>query len=235
MKSVITHHRLGEVTVSQTWRATRISISVRPPGTVRLSLPYHVPLSEAIRFLDERADWVERTRRRLAEKYPSEPVGMPFRTRWHELQLLPGEVEKIVVRVTDDRVNVAYPAQMRWEDELVQKAIRMGIEEAWRAEAKTILPARTCRLAEQYGLTYRSVTVRNTVSKWGSCSSRNDLSLSIHLMRLPDYLVDYIITHELCHTVYHDHGPRFHALLDRLTEGRHAELRKEMRRQQTRW
>ena len=235
MKSVITHHRLGEVTVSQTWRATRISISVRPPGTVRLSLPYQVPLSEAIRFLDERADWVEQTRRRLAEKYLSEPVGMPFKTRWHELRLLPGETDKILVRVTDDLVNVVYPAQMRWEDESVQKAIRTGIEEAWRVEAKTILPARTCRLAEQYGLSYRSVTIRNTVSKWGSCSARNDLSLSIHLMRLPDHLIDYIITHELCHTVYHNHGPRFHALLDRLTGGRHAELRKEMRLQQTRW
>ncbi len=235
MKSVIAHPRLGEVTVSQTRRATRISISVRPPGAVRLSLPCSVPLAEAIRFLDERAEWVERTRMRLAEKYPADPVGMPFRTRWHELSLFPGEAEKITVRVTADRVCVAYPADLRWESDPVQKAVRTGIEEAWRAEAKAILPERTRQLAERYGLKYRSVSVRNTVSKWGSCSSRNDLSLSIHLMRLPDYLVDYIIIHELCHTVHHNHGPRFHALLDRLTGGRHAELRREMRRQQTRW
>jgi len=79
------------------------------------------------------------------------------------------------------------------------------------------------------------VRIRNTVSKWGSCSTRNDISLSLHLMRLPDRLIDYIILHELCHTVHHNHGPQFHALLDRLTGGNHAELQREIRQYRTRW
>ena len=75
----------------------------------------------------------------------------------------------------------------------------------------------------------RSVTIRATRSKWGSCNGRNDLSLSLYLMTLPEHLRDFVILHELCHTVHHDHSPRFHALLDRLVGGKEKLLNKELR------
>lgn len=83
-----------------------------------------------------------------------------------------------------------------------------------------VLPSRVAELAVRTGLQYRSVTIRATRSKWGSCNGRNDLSLSLYLMTLPEHLRDFVILHELCHTVHHDHSPRFHALLDRLVGGK---------------
>ena len=52
---------------------------------------------------------------------------------------------------------------------------------------------------------------------------------------LPDRLIDYILIHELCHTLHRNHGPAFHALLDRMTEGKHRLLQKELRDYSTRW
>ena len=49
------------------------------------------------------------------------------------------------------------------------------------------------------------------------------------MMLLPPHLRDYVIIHELCHTVHHNHSPRFHALVDRLTGGRERELDKELK------
>lgn len=102
------------------------------------------------------------------------------------------------------------------------------IEEMRRA-AKSDLPARLERLSRATGLTCAGVTIRAARTKWGSCSGRNTISLSLFLMALPEHLRDFVLLHELCHTVHHNHSPRFHALLDRLTGGREKELARELR------
>lgn len=102
------------------------------------------------------------------------------------------------------------------------------IEELRRA-AKATLPARVEYLARLFGFSYDKVTVRAARTKWGCCTSRNNLSLSLFLMILPEHLRDYVIIHELCHTVHHDHSARFHTLADKCLGGREKELQRELR------
>ncbi|MDE6876961.1 MAG: M48 family metallopeptidase, partial [Alistipes sp.] len=102
------------------------------------------------------------------------------------------------------------------------------IEELRRA-AKVDLPERAARLSRQTGLRYEKLTVRAARTKWGSCSAKGSISLSLFLMTLPEHLRDFVIIHELCHTVHHDHSPRFHALVDRLTGGHEKALSRELR------
>ena len=77
MISTVTHPRLGEVTLSRTRRARRISISVRGTGAVRVSFPYGVSVRRAMEFLDLKADWVEQARVRMAARMPAEPPLRP--------------------------------------------------------------------------------------------------------------------------------------------------------------
>lgn len=186
MTSVWVHPRLGEVTLSRTLRARRVSISVRATGVVRLSFPYGVSQKRALEFLEQKAEWIEAARERLARKRAAMPPQLP-------------------------------PAE--------QKA---RIEELRRA-AKADLPGRIARLSEATGLKYEKLSIRASRTKWGSCSGRNHISLSLFLMTLPEHLRDYVIIHELCHTVHHNHSPRFHALVDRLVGGREKALNKELR------
>lgn len=102
--------------------------------------------------------------------------------------------------------------------------------EELRRAAKEDLPRRLERLSAATGLRCAALTIRAARTKWGSCSGRNRISLSLYLMTLPEELRDFVILHELCHTVHHDHSPRFHALLDRLTGGRERELVLQLRR-----
>ena len=101
--------------------------------------------------------------------------------------------------------------------------------EMLRRAAKADLPARIGRIAAETGLRYAKLSIRASRTKWGSCSGRNHVSLSLFLMTLPEHLRDYVIVHELCHTVHHDHSPRFHALVDRLVGGREKALSRELR------
>lgn len=88
--------------------------------------------------------------------------------------------------------------------------------ERLRAEAKAFLPGRLAELAARYGFTYGRVAVKHNKSNWGSCSAKGNINLNLNLMRLPDDLRDYVILHELAHLRHRNHGPEFHALLDRL-------------------
>ncbi len=105
--------------------------------------------------------------------------------------------------------------------------------ERLRAEAKEYLPKRVAEIAQSLGFCYGRVTIRATRSKWGCCTAQNNLSLSLFLMLLPRHLQDYVIVHELCHTVHHNHSAQFHALADRCLQGREKELAHELRKHHT--
>ncbi len=110
------------------------------------------------------------------------------------------------------------------------------VEEAiWRIllkEAAAYLPSRLTELAHEHGLSFSGVKVRRMKSRWGSCTARNGINLNSWLIMLPDHLSDYVILHELAHTLHHDHGQRFWVYLDRLTAGKSKLLRKELRNHQ---
>jgi len=99
-----------------------------------------------------------------------------------------------------------------------------------RQKAKSVLPAQLAKLAATHGFNYSKVTVRNSRSRWGSCSSKKSINLSLYLMLLPEHLIDYVLLHELCHTVHLNHSPAFWDLLNKCTGGKSNELRREIRR-----
>ena len=88
--------------------------------------------------------------------------------------------------------------------------------EAMRKEARELLPRRLSELAERYGFSYGRVFIKHNSSNWGSCSARGNINLNLNLVRLPQLLRDHVILHELCHLRHPNHGPEFHALLERL-------------------
>ena len=186
MLTTVEHPRLGEVTLSQSRRARRISISVRGAGDVRLSFPCGISARRAMQFLEQKIGWIEAARERLAQRRAALPSQLP-------------------------------PAEAK-----------ARIEELRRA-ARADLPGRIERLSRLTGLKYNKLTIRASRTKWGSCTAENNISLSLFLMTLPEHLRDFVIVHELCHTVHHNHSPRFHALVDRLVGGNEKALNRELR------
>lgn len=107
--------------------------------------------------------------------------------------------------------------------ELLRRLPPIGDEGA--AKEKIILRLR--QLSLQTGLRFRHVTVRSQKTRWGSLSAAGDISLNIALARLPEALMDYVILHELVHTLIRGHGPAFWRELDRYV-GDAKRLRREL-------
>lgn len=128
-----------------------------------------------------------------------------------------------------------FRASLRKKQQALQQRPRLSTEdvERLRREAKSFLPLRVAELAHMYGFRYEGLAIRDSKTRWGSCSGRNTISLSLYLMQVPEHLQDYVILHELCHTVHHDHSPRFWALMDSVTDGKAHDLRHELHKYHT--
>ena len=157
---------LGEVRLRKSTRSRRVSIRVHAERGIVVTVPYYVPYSLGVRFLESRREWaaaaLERARARNAELPEGESI------------------------------------------------------ETLRAQAKAALPPRLRALADRYGFAVGRVTIKHNTSNWGSCSSKGNINLNLNLMRVPVPLQDYILLHELVHLRHPNHGPKFHAELERL-------------------
>lgn len=130
----------------------------------------------------------------------------------------PRRRKTVQARVVDGKIRVLIPAWMSTADEqrhvadMVRRLTRRATSDQIDVEAR----ART--LASRYGLP-RPVNVRfvdNQAARWGSCTPADGtIRLSSRLAAFPPWVLDYVLVHELSHLVEANHGPRFHALVDR--------------------
>jgi predicted metal-dependent hydrolase len=91
------------------------------------------------------------------------------------------------------------------------------------------LEARVRRINEEhFRASLGRISVRDNLSRWGSCSRDGSISLNLRLLFMPDEILDYVIVHELAHTRYRSHGPRFWALVESVLPD-HRERRKWLR------
>jgi hypothetical protein len=77
-----------------------------------------------------------------------------------------------------------------------------------RIEATAFLPSRLKLLADTHGFQYTSLKINSARRRWGSCSAKKQINLSLYLMLLPEELIDFVIVHELCHTREMNHSER---------------------------
>ena len=116
-------------------------------------------------------------------------------------------------------------AKISWLQKHISKMAQLEWEYRERAkiedpidhrEARRLITARLGELSRQHGLPFKRVSIRNQRTRWGSCSSKNNINLNIKLFLLPAELRDYVILHELIHTKIKSHGSEFYVELGRL-------------------
>lgn len=149
------------------------------------------------------------------------------------MSLVGGERDRFLSRSELGEMQIICPPDADFSNKELQAWLRKVIEEALRRNAKIILPPRLYALSLQHNLSYKSVKINSSSGRWGSCSARGDINLSYFLVLLPKHLIDYVLLHELAHTREMNHGERFWALLDGMTDGKAQLLRSELRKYKT--
>jgi hypothetical protein len=187
-------------------RARRLSLRVDPAlGVIRLVMPMGLPEAEAQRFVQRHAGWV---RARLAAL----PALRPF-------------VDGAAVPVLGLDHRIRHDPEQRGLGCRRDGELRVGgrvehlprrVRDLLTAEARTLIGERARVMATLLGARIQAITLRDTRSRWGSCSATGRLSFSWRLIFTPESVFNYVIAHEVAHLREMNHSPKFWALVARL-------------------
>ena len=198
--------------VSRNTRARRIILRLDGlSGDVRLVLPKRTTLREGLDFARRKADW-------LIAQIDARPPRVPF-------------AEGAVVPVLGvDHVIRHRPGARRgaWrEDGTIfvsgfAEHMARRVTDLLKAEAQSEIAPRARAKAAIVEREIRRIGIRHMTSRWGSCGSDGALCFCWRLILAPEAVLDYVVAHEVAHLRYMNHGPRFWALVARLTPDRES-------------
>jgi hypothetical protein len=208
---------IGLVKFRRNLRAKRLTISIRPSTGVRVTIPGLLPFENAKKFVSDKKGWIVEKLKEIEESSGTLTNLSKYRTRDHTLKYYPENTNTFTIELKNSEIQVKHPINVEQNDPHLKFVTKKAIELGYRKEACDYLPGRVKILAEKHGFNYNVLKINCATSRWGSCSANNNINLSLYLMRLPNDLVDYIILHELTHTIHKNHGPNFWKHLDGLT------------------
>ncbi len=195
------------------------SLKVLPDGQVRLTGPRGLGPAEARRVVDGQRAWIRRRLlhyQDLRERFP--PRRWESGGRLHLLgQDLVLETEEMPgrggVEQRGEFLHVRLPPGLSPLDRGTWIQARLA---AWcRARAAEALAQRVALFSARMGLKPKGLRVKDTRSLWGSSSRSGNLNFNWRLAMAPAAVMDYVVVHELCHLVRHDHSPAFWALVEK--------------------
>ena len=230
MKQVVQHPIVGDITInlrkglrSVTYRVSSKGVSISTPPELAHKI---FPLSS------QRIEWIDQARKEIDARTLHLIISPNklLQTLTFKVQLTPfaHNKSKFTYRFQDGILAIGFNESIDIEADEHQLVVHRLVKYHLKSEAERYLPQRVAELAQKYGYRFKEVKINSARSRWGSCNSKGIINLSCYLMMLPSELVDYVIVHELCHTVEMNHGEGFKQLM-RTHFPRFGELDKQLK------
>ena len=220
-QKTIEHAEIGTVVFKKNPRSKRITLKVKTDGKVIVTLPNSVAYKIAEPILHQNITWVKQQLEKAKAKQQTSLLSYNsrYQIRHKTAQIFPHDREQLSVSNHQDKIEILVPETWDLSTKEVQEQLQYIITETLRYEAKNYLPERTQELANQKGILINQIRVKKVKTRWGSCSSKSNINLSLYLMLLPDDLIDYVILHELAHIKHQNHSVAFWNHLEDLLPG----------------
>lgn len=223
---------LGLVIVRPNKRARRV-IARRKAGYVQLTVP--------VRFSRETVQSVFNSMkpRLLKLKAPAPGVFTENDTlktfSFDAVILRSNLVNRLKLSFKDSRLTMLIPEDVDITSTGVQQAIRESIRAVLRLEAKRVMHEKVAHFAQKHKLTFNTIKINKSKTRWGSCSGKKNLNFSLFTLLLPEKFINYIVLHELAHTKEMNHSEKFWELLSALCGEDAKKLSRELRKYRHEW
>jgi predicted metal-dependent hydrolase len=198
-------------TIRRSRRAKRIQMRFVPGQGFEVVLPARAPMREVEPFVRGAVDWMRRTLATMTEVGVAAALGngsaTPYLGERLRIQQTSG------TRDTVQRVGDTLVVTLRHSGAI---SVNAAVEAWYRVEARRVLAQRAAAHAATLGVDIGRVTIKDTRSRWGSCSNKGNLNFSWRLLLAPYAVMDYVAAHEVAHLREPNHSPRFWALVESL-------------------
>ncbi|MBV9395343.1 MAG: M48 family metallopeptidase [Methylobacteriaceae bacterium] len=204
-----------KVVLKRVASARRYTLRVKNvTGEVVLTMPIRGSLKEAQAFAERQGAWIGARLRRLPQAIPFAPgATIPLRGVAHEIVHRPGRRGTVWIEAPEAQFPEGQAALCVAGD---RAHVERRVRDYLKREAKRDLEAAVLHYTRELKLPTRSVGLRDTTSRWGSCSSEGSLNFSWRLILAPAYVLDYLAAHEVAHLVHMNHSARFWTLTQKL-------------------
>jgi predicted metal-dependent hydrolase len=199
--------QIGAVSLYKRKGARSIRLSVTSNGSVRVTLPYWLPFEAGAKFASSKQAWIlsQLENHEIHKLSNGMSIG-----KSHHLYFIKSLVNsKVSSRVDLTEIRITHPDSLPSTHQLVQQSAETACVRALRNQAESLLPQRLRALSNIHDLPYRSSNVKHLKGRWGSCDVNKNITLNLFLMQLPWHLIDYVLVHELIHTIVLHHGTDF--------------------------
>lgn len=196
----------------------RLRIVVDPAGMVRVTAPQRATNEAVVARVSRRGDWIQRQRECFARWRPRTPTRQYLSGETH--LFLGRQLRLRVERGTPPGTTVAGASLLvRLANPSDRVAVRDAVRVWFAGQSRLILRQRYAeqgRVWARHGVAAPRLIVRALANRWGSYSAAGTLTLNAELVHASSRLIDYVIAHELAHTVHPDHGNEWRRLLERV-------------------
>jgi predicted metal-dependent hydrolase len=200
------------ITIDKIIRSRRrsIALTVTREAQVVLRTPWNVPWGIVERFVEQHRDWIQKKLSDCRE-HP-QPAARGYRDG--EEFLFRGQVCKLKLAVGLEKVVVE--GEFLFVPALDSRGISAVLKKWYREQARAVISLRVEAVAREHGFSFKSIRISSARGRWGSCGFRNSLNFPWRLVMAPDQVIDYVVIHELCHTIEKNHSGRFWARVNAL-------------------
>ena len=226
MEKIIQDKELGTILLRTTARARHYTLKISK-GKIIATMPIGGDMNRLWDFIQKNKGKIQAA----LIKHPARPLitdQTQLKTATFCTHIFRSDRSDFYMRLENEILHIACPMHTDFTEESVQSILKGFIEKALRHEAKRLLPVHLQMLAKKYGFSYNNLKIQNSKGHWGSCTVKRNINISLSIMLLPWHLIDYVLLHELCHTIEMNHSKRFWELMDQVTDQKATEQKKEL-------
>ncbi len=195
-----------------------LAISVHPDLSVEVNAPHDTPLNKIYEKVKKRAPWIIKQRSKF-ERFPPKLPERRF-VSGESFYYLGRQFRVKVIKGDHPRATLSRGVfTIHVPKDAPSKSTRLVAENWLRERAEVRFQNRIEALREKlkrHTTVVPSLVLKNMPKRWGSCTKSGKIILNPHLVKAPSHCIDYVIMHELCHLVFHDHSPKYWRLLQKV-------------------